>query len=101
MCSRQPAGKPAECKAAPPGLPPHAILLGPYACVPPGSVHPSLDLTTGGRGWGRRKSDRRSPHFRLHKAIFKPSWCFYAACAVLNVTMDPFGCPVGILAWAT
>lgn len=101
MCSRQPAGKPAECKAAPPGLPPHAVLLGPYACVPSGSVHPSLDLTTAGQGVEQEKERQEVSHFRLHKAIFKPPWCFNAACAVLNVTMDPCGCPVGVLAWAT
>lgn len=62
--------------------------------------NPCSDHSAGGR-CGRRENDRRSPHFLLHKAIFKPPWCFYAACAVLNVTMDPFGCSVGVLAWAT
>lgn len=80
--STRPAGKPAKCKAIPPGLPPPALLLGPCGCVPHpptprrGSVHLSLR-------WSRKESHRRSPHFLLHKAIFKPLWCFHAAGAVL------------------
>lgn len=71
MCSRQPARKPAECKAAPPGLPPHAVLLGPYACVPPGSVHPSLDLTTAGQGVGQEKERQEVSPFPSTQSYFQ------------------------------
>ena len=71
MCSRQPAGKPAECKAAPPGLPPHALLLGPYGCIPPGSVHPSLVLTPGRDGGGQEKERQEVSPFPSTQSYFQ------------------------------
>lgn len=47
--------------------------------------------------WGQEGRPEEVSHFFLHKAIFKPVGGFHDTCGILNVTVDPFGHPVGIL----